>query len=125
VVNIYIILTAVLAGISTYFIANKLNKGGVFASATVTLISGIIFPFFFPEVGTTLMAVAACASYAGMVSIRNAPSIKEMIIISVIAGIIFILSSKAYVGVGGRLGTIAAISCLTLLGAKAIINRNK
>lgn len=124
-VNIYIILTAVLAGISTYFIANKLNKGDVFASATVTLISGIIFPFFFPEVGTTLMAVAACASYAGMVSIRNAPSIKEMIIISVIAGIIFILSSKAYVGVGGRLGTIAAISCLTLLGAKAIINRNK
>jgi len=96
VVNIYIILTAVLAGISTYFIANKLNKGDVFASATVTLISGIIFPFFFPEVGTTLMAVAACASYAGMVSIRNAPSIKEMIIISVIAGIIFILSSKAY-----------------------------
>jgi hypothetical protein len=120
VVNIFILLTSIIAGICTYIISNKLNKGAVFASATVTLVSGIIFPHFFPELGSTLMLVAACASYAGMISVNNAPSIRDMIIISAITGLLFVVSSTAYVGIGGRLGTIAAISCLTWTGAKKL-----
>ncbi len=113
-----IIFTAIAAGLATYIIANYLNKGAVLASASVTLVSGIIFPYFFPSMGTTLMVVAACASYGGMVSRKNAPSLIDMIMISSIIGLLFTLTTTAYAGVGGRLGTIAAISCFTWIGVR-------
>lgn len=116
--TLLIICTAIAAGVATYIIANNLNKGAVLASASVTLASGIIFPYFFPSMGTTLMVVAACASYGGMVSRKNAPSLVDMIMISSIIGILFTLTSTAYAGVGGRLGTIAAISCFTWIGVR-------
>ncbi len=123
--DIIILVVAIIAGVITYIIANILNKGAVFASAIVTLVSGIIFSHFFPSMGNTLMVVAACASYAGMVSVKNVPRIWEMIIVSSITGILFIIASTAYVGVGGRLGTIAAISCFTWLGFKKVFLKDK
>jgi len=116
--NLLIILVSTVAGILTYAISIILNKGTVFASAIVTLISGIIFPYFYPEKGAILMAVAACASYAGMVSIKNIPKITEMAILSSIVGILFIVTINGYLGVGGRLGTIASLSYFTWLGIK-------
>jgi len=116
-----IIGVSVLSGILTYLLSNKLKKGPVFGSATVTLVSGIIFPYFFPEFGTTLMVVAACSSYAGMVAVKNIPSLWEMIIVSVITSLLFIVTSSSYVGVGGKLGTIAALSCFTWIGFKKFI----
>lgn len=118
--NIMIIFVAIIAGIATYAIANILNKGAVFASAVVTLISGIIFPYFFPIMGNTFMVVAACASYAGMVAIKNVPKLWEMVIVSTITGTLFIIASTTYAGVGGRLGTIAALSCLSWIGFKKV-----
>lgn len=123
--NILILLVAVLAGTATYAISYILNKGTVFASATVTLISGIFLPYIFPEIGSTLMTVAACTSYAGMVSIKNVPNIKEMIIVSLITGTLFMVFSSAYIGIGGRLGSIAAISCISWVGFKKIITNDK
>ena len=123
--NIIIIVVAIIAGIVTYAIANILNKGAVFASAVVTLISGIIFPYFFPIMGNTLMVVAACASYAGMVAVKNVPKLWEMIMVSTIAGTLFIITSTTYAGVGGRLGTIAALSCLAWIGFKRVFSTDK
>ncbi len=117
--NILLItLTAIAAGVTTYFIANNLKKGAVLASASVTLASGIIFPYFFPTMGSTLMVVAACASYGGMVSRKNAPAILDMVMISAIIGLLFSITATSYAGIGGRLGTIAAISCFAWLGVK-------
>ncbi len=116
--TLLIICTAIVAGVATYIIANNFNKGAVLASASVTLVSGIIFPYFFPTMGTTLMVVAACASYGGMVSRKNAPSLIDMIMISSIIGLLFTLTATSYAGVGGRLGTIAAISCFTWIGVR-------
>lgn len=123
--NIIILFVSVLSGIATYSISNILNKGAVFASALVTLISGIIFPYFFPELGTSLMIVAACASYAGMVSVKNVSSLSEMAIVSLITGTLFIISNSAYQGVGGRLGTIAALSCFAWIGIKRVFTGSK
>ncbi len=116
-----IILVSILSGILTYLISNNLKKGPVFASAIVTLISGIYLPHYFGELGTTLMVVSACSSYAGMVTIKNIPNIWEMIVVSIITAMIFILASSSYVGVGGRLGTIAALSCFTWIGFKKFV----
>lgn len=120
---IFIVLVSVVAGISTYTISITLKKGAVFASAIVTLISGIIFPHFFPEMGTSLMAVATCASYAGMVSVKNISKVVEMAALSAIVGIMFIITTNAYLGIGGRLGTIAALSYFTWLGIKRVYNK--
>lgn len=118
--SIWIILSAILGSMGAYWISISLNKGGVLGSAIVTLLSGILFPRFFSEMGHTLALVATAGSYAGMVSKKNVPNILEMAFIGAFVGIIFILSSSAYVGLGGRLGTMAAISCLAWLGLKQV-----
>lgn len=118
--NIYIIVVAVLAGMATYTISVYMNKGAVFGSAVITLIAGIFFPYFIPTIGSKLAVVATCSSYAGMVAVKNVPKLWEMSIVGLIAGFLFIATSNAYVGVGGKLGTIAAISCFTWIGCKKI-----
>lgn len=118
--NIWILLSAILGSVGAYWISISLNKGGVLGSAIVTLLSGLLFPRFVPEFGSTLALVATAGSYAGMISKKNVPNIVEMVFIGGFVGIIFILSSSAYVGLGGRLGTIAAISCFAWLGLKQV-----
>lgn len=116
--SLWIVLTAILAGAATYYIAVFLNKGAVLGSAVVTLISGVFLPYFVPELGTTLAVVATCASYAGMVAVKNVPSLIEMGAVGFIVGILFLLTAPAYVGIGGKLGTIAAIGCFVWIGIK-------
>lgn len=111
---------AVLSGMATYIVSNYLKRGTVIGSAVVTLLSGILFPYFFPEMGTQMALVAACASYAGMISIENALNLLEMAIISLMAGILYLAASSAYVGIGGKLGAMAAISCFAWLGFKKV-----
>ena len=123
--SILILIVSIIAGVLTYVIANILKKGGVLASAIVTLVSGIIFPHLFPEIGDKLMLVAACSSYAGMISVKKVAKLWEMLIISIIVGSLFMITISAYVGVGGRLGTIAAISCITWIGLKKRVLRRK
>jgi len=115
--NLAIIITAVLAGVIAYGISVKLEKGAVFGSAIVVLLSGLFLPHFF-ENGTTLAVVATTSSYAGMVAGKNVPNLLEMAVVGAIVGMVFILAAPAYAGVGGKLGTMAAISCLSWIGLK-------
>lgn len=115
-----ILLVSVISGITTYIVSNYLKRGGVIGSAIVTLVAGMMLPYFFPEIGKELALAAACASYAGMISIENALNIVEMAIISLMTGILFIAASSAFLGVGGRLGAMAAIACFSWLGFKKV-----
>ncbi len=119
---ILILITAVIAGLATYIVSNFLKRGAVIGSAIITLVSGLMLPYFFPENGQQLAVAAACASYAGMISIENALNLFEMAIISLMTGILFIAASSAYPGIGGRLGAMAAISCFAWLGFKKVFN---
>lgn len=118
--EIIILIISILAGITTYIVSNILKRGAVIASAIVTLTAGIILPYFFPVIGNTLTTATACASYAGMISVENALNLWEMTVISLMTGILFIAASSAYMGIGGKLGTIAAISCFAWLGFKKV-----
>lgn len=118
--ELMILTVTVLAGMSTYIVCNLLKRGPVIASAIITLAAGLILPYFFPATGTQLAVAAACVSYAGMISVENALNLWEMAIISLLTGILFVAASSAYVGIGGRLGTIAAISCFAWLGFKKV-----
>ncbi|MDO5689552.1 MAG: hypothetical protein Q4G61_04840 [Tissierellia bacterium] len=118
--DIIILAIMIVAGIATYTVSIVLKKGAVIASAVVTLASGMLIPYFFPTMGPLLTTAAACASYAGMISVENALNLFEMAIISLMTGILFIATNSAYPGIGGRLGTIAAISCFAWLGFKKV-----
>ena len=123
--KIIILAVSLIAGTSTYIISHTFNKGAVVGSAVVTLMSGIIFPLLFPQIGGTLAAAGACASYAGMVDNIKGKNLKEMLVISFITGIIFIIASSAYNGIGGKLGTIAAIACFSWFGLKKVLRTFK
>lgn len=118
-----IIIVSVLASCITYFISINLKKGGVMASAIVTLFSGIVLPYIFPNIGLTLATVATTSSYAAMVSKEKFPKIADMVFVGVIVSVVFVLFQDVFVGVGGRLGTMAAISGFTWLGIKKISNK--
>lgn len=119
---ILILIVSVVAAIASYYINIIIKKGAVFGSAIVVLISGIIFPHLIPEIGTKLAVAAATGSYAGMCSTDKFPKLLEMIPVGLITGAIFNGVPLSYDGVGGRLGTIAAISCLTWMGIKKALN---
>jgi hypothetical protein len=116
--NLIFILTASAAGTLSYHISNKFKKGPVFGSSIITLLAGIVLPLLFPETGGKLAAAAACASYAGMAATKLIPTTFEMAFISALSGIMLLIASNAYVGVGGRLGTIAALACLAWMGIR-------
>ena len=118
--EVIILIVSILAGVATYIVSHILNRGAVIASAIITLVSGLMFPHFFPSIGGTLAVAAACSSYAGMISLENALNLLEMAVISLMTGILFIAATSAYPGIGGRLGTIAAISCFAWLGFKKV-----
>lgn len=118
--EIIILIISIAAGMATYIISNFLKRGAVIASAIVTLVSGLMLPYFFPSIGGTLAVAATCASYSGMISVENALNLFEMGVISLMTGILFIAAISAYPGIGGRLGTIAAISCFAWLGFKKV-----
>lgn len=120
---IMILAVAVLATSLTYSIIFKLKKGPVLASAIVTLTSGLVLPYLFPEQGALLATVATTGSYAAMVSREKFPRLMDMIFVGIICGTVFILTQEVFVGVGGRLGSIAAISCFTWLGIKKAKNK--
>lgn len=118
--ELMILTTSVIAGVATYLVSHILKKGAVMASAIVTLVAGLVLPFFFPLTGSVMATVAACSSYAGMISLENALNFVEMAVISLLTGILFITAINAYPGIGGRLGTMAAISCFAWLGFKRV-----
>ena len=57
-----------------------------------------------------LPAAIYCGVFVGMSSIDVSPSITFVIIAGVIAGIVYLLSKNLFVGLGGKLGTIAFLS---------------
>ena len=118
--EVIILIISIVAGMATYIVSNFLKRGAVIASAIITLVSGLMLPYFFPSIGSTLAVAAACSSYAGMISLENALNLFEMAVISLMTGILFIAARSAYPGIGGRLGTIAAISCFAWLGFKKV-----
>ena len=118
--NFIIITVSIIAGVLTYYINHYLNKGPVFASALVATTAGLVLPQLFDS-GTTLAVVATCASYAGMSAKTTITNFIEMGLGSILCGFVFIVSQNALVGHGGRLGTIAAISVITIWGIKQLV----
>ncbi len=119
------ILVAALATFATYYISMHLDRGPVFASALVTLTAGILFSFVSSKWAVGLGAAAASGSYAAMVSKERFPKIADMIFLGALTGIMYLLTEGVFQGVGGRLGSVAAISGFAYLGIKGLRRKVK
>ncbi|MBU5428230.1 hypothetical protein KQI41_17695 [Tissierella pigra] len=117
-----VMIISICSACLTYFLGLHLKKGPVLSSAIVTLSSGLLLPHFFIE-GDTLALAATTASYAAMVSTIKFPKLIEMVAIGCICGIVFNLTQDVFIGVGGRLGSIAAIAGFSWFGLKQIIEK--
>ena len=113
--TLQVFVVALAAGLLTWYLNHHLQRGPILASAVITLCAGLLLPNIF-EQGNTLAAVAACASYVSMsanIRLRNS---FETGIALILAASLFIVSTEIFVGVGGKLGTIAAVSVMTVWG---------
>jgi len=112
-------LVSLLAALTTYGIANfnSLHLGPIIASSFVGCIGWILSKFMVNKLDAKTFALCVyCGSFVGMSSSKIMPDFLVVGTAGVICGIVFVLSKNIFVGVGGKLGTIAFVgSALTIL----------
>lgn len=109
------LIVSCVCGLSAWFLHHRLQRGPVLASAVVTLAAGLIMPKLFAH-GAALVPLAACASYVSMSATIRLRNIGETSLALALAAVLYTASTEIFVGVGGKLGTIAAISVMTVWG---------
>ena len=106
-----VFLAVLGAALITYTLKVDVGLGAVLAASLVGLIAGIVFP-----------AVAVpiyCGSFVGMTSSRLLVDHSELALAGTIAAFVYLLTERAFIGFGGKLGTIAFTGTLiTGLGLK-------
>jgi hypothetical protein len=118
-----IMLIALIATPLTFYFNINSQHGPVVASAVVGLVGGLILPALFPETGQTLAVVMICASFTGMSSGNRCQNFWQILLSGLATGIIFIFSAPLLGGAGGKLGTIAFGSVLSVCGYTWLFNR--
>ncbi len=123
----YIILVGgvTVGGLLSYWVSHHRKRGAVFGSAIVTLSAGILLSilsanFEFP-LAPELSFAMTIGGYAGMVSNKIVKNLREMTIYSLLTGMVYISAPGVLPGVGGRLGSIAALGCLVFLGGRTVL----
>jgi len=112
-----IVPVAVLGAVATVVLSVRLEWGGVVGSGAVGVIAGIAFPLAMSDLGGTLAAVAFCASFVGMSSTERLSGLVQVGLAGGLSGFVFLMVTPAFDGSGGKLGTIAFVSCIGLIGA--------
>jgi len=86
------------------------QNDSVIGAAIVGLLAGFLIPSFPMPYCSTLPAVVAVGSYAGMSSKKNLKKYIDFLIVGMLTGIMFILLLPVSIGCGGKLGTGAFLS---------------
>ena len=114
-----LVLVATVAAAATYLVSVGLDHGPVVGSAVVGLIAGLVCPPLFAA-GDAVAAVAFCASFAGMATPERIPGTGAMVTAGALSGLVFVGAAPYFVGLGGKLGTIAFTACLLTVGVRSI-----
>ncbi|SEW16427.1 hypothetical protein [Natrinema salifodinae] len=112
-----IVPVAVIAAVATVLLRTHGETSAVVASAVVGVVAGVAFPPLVPELGSTLAAVAFCASFVGMSGTDRLETTERIAAAGLLCGVVYLAVSPAFAGAGGKLGTTAFVSCLALRGA--------
>ena len=68
-----IVAAAIFGAMASYYISIELHHGAVFASGFIGLLSGLLIPPIYPEIGNTLAIILFCSSFAGMSTDKRFP----------------------------------------------------
>ena len=110
-----IVVVAVVGAVVTVVLSVRLDLGAVVGSAAVGLVAGLGFPALVAG-GATFATVAFCASFIGMSSTERLADERLVAVAGVLCGLVFVFVSPAFVGAGGKLGTIAFVSAVSTVG---------
>ncbi|HOP24332.1 MAG TPA: hypothetical protein PLO45_03335 [Defluviitoga sp.] len=120
-------LISFVGTITTYLLHNFFLKDVVLSSALISLMGALILPVLFPNLKNISPSLMMAATFAGMSSIKR-ENFYKITFTSLVVPVFFICSYCSLGGVGGKLGTIAFSSVLTVEGIfnllKDISSRN-
>ncbi|WP_436345790.1 hypothetical protein [Natronorubrum sp. FCH18a] len=111
-----VVPVAIVAAVATAVLSVRLELGAVIGSGLVGLVAGVAFPLAVPELGATLAAAAFCASFVGMSSTERLAGVPHVAVAGGLSGLVFLAVAPAFDGAGGKLGTVAFVSCIGLIG---------
>ncbi len=118
--QLLIMMFSVFAAVVTYSVSIRFKTGPVFASGILGVLFGVLLPLIFPENGYTYAVVVIGASFVGMSGTNRFKDELPMFMAGVLFGLIFIFSAPYFGGAGGKLGTIAFMSVLSVKGIMVI-----
>tara|TARA_R100001369_G_scaffold92896_1_gene141114 strand:- start:139902 stop:140459 length:558 start_codon:yes stop_codon:yes gene_type:complete len=108
--NYILILLVTLGALFTYLINIKLNTGPVIAAALIGTLSSAI-PYFLTDKKSILIKeippAVYCGTFVGMTSGNVGATYWFITLAGIISGLLYILATNTFVGVGGKLGTVA------------------
>jgi len=121
------LISGIIGALATFYLNNKLQLGGVMASAGISVLFGgffCVFPNLINEYLTTNIPVVVMGtSFIGMTTSKLTNQFWVIAIAGFIFSVIFLLTGTYFEGYGGTLGTTAAISfCSTYALAKLSLN---
>lgn len=118
-----LIIYSVIGAVLTYILHIRFKLSAVFSSGIIGVLAALILPIFHPANGATLAVMAYCATFAGMSSKDRISNEFIMAIGAILTALIFIFTSPYLNGAGGKLGTIAFASVITIKGLAILLNK--
>jgi hypothetical protein len=118
--KISVALWVPLGGLMCYLLNFHTDLGSVLSAGIIGVLASFL-PFINKESNylKKLPDAIYCGVFVGMSSVEIIPSIVLVIAAGVFAGIFFMLSKNIFVGIGGKLGTIAfgGVVIITLINS--------
>lgn len=112
----WVVPVAVVGAVVTVLVSTRLGLGAVMGSGVVGVAAGSLFPLVMAEpAGSMLAAVAFCASFVGMSSVARLET-EYVALAGAVCGLVYLAVMPVFDGAGGKLGTVAFISCLAVIG---------
>ncbi len=99
------ILTTIAAATATWFINHELGYGAMVASGFIGVLAGV-------TLAEHLAGAAYTASFVGMSATMVLPSPAAATVAGAVVGIIIVISTPVFRGIGGKGGTAAAAAVL-------------
>lgn len=116
------LIVGVITGLIGFWLRHQTKMTIVEVSAWLTLSGGIILPRLHSE-GYLWALICTCVSYAVMSDEERIANYKEASIVSLICAFVVYYGQNLLVGIGGRLGSIAALSVVFLAILKKVKER--
>ncbi|AKI97701.1 hypothetical protein [Kosmotoga pacifica] len=115
---------SIIGVLLTYLLSVRLKKNTVASSSAISLFAGLVFPVLYPESGTMMASAMMCASFVGMSSKKVIKNELGALLSGIIMGVVFFYSVEHFGGAGGKLGTIAFGSALSIRSMHILLEKS-